>query len=158
MKNNFKFALVYCLASLLMLPNKSLGQTLFPVFDLECYAVYSLEWANRNYDGPFQYVIDEGRKDVPRYRIFAVDPYSLKVVYQPGEDALRTEKAIQPHDAVFEYVGRNYIFGWTEESTVEKVVYTLNTKASIMSVLHVRSENAQLIKLDQLEVFTCKAR
>lgn len=140
-----------------MLSNECLGETLFTKFDLECYAAYTTGWVMPDHDGPFEYVIDQGKNDVPSYRIFAVDQNTLKVIYQPKFEARRTETALHPSDVVFEYMGRNNIFGWTEDSVIQKKIYTLNTKSLVMTVLELPKEN-MLRGISSLNVFACKQK
>ena len=142
-----------------LISNECLAESLFPKFRLDCYAAYNSTWTSPDFDGPEFFSIDQSENIEPRFRIFSVDSYTLKVVYDPQIDARRTERVLTPADVTFEFTGRNFIIGWVEHAVRKKIVYTINTKTLVMSVITIQSyskSDSPFFAISQLLVLNCR--
>jgi len=154
-----KFVVAACISGFHLISNECFAQALFPKFNLDCYAAYSSAWTSPDFRGPEKFVIDQSENTKPRFRIFSVDPYTLKVVHDPLRDANRTEKVLTPSDVTFEFAGRNFIIGWIEHSSTGKILYTVNTKTLVMSTVTVHSyskSDLPFFAISQLLVLNCQ--
>ena len=159
MKMCFKFIIVVCLSGFQLISNECFADSLFPKFKLDCYAAYSSAWTSPDFQGPEKFVIDQSENIKPRFRVFSVDPYTLKVVHDPLVDARRTEKVLTPPDVTFEFAGSNFIIGWIEHSSTGKILYIINTKTLVMSVVTVHSyakSDLPFFAISQLLVLNCQ--
>lgn len=148
-----------CIIGLQMAPIACFADSLFPKFNLECYASYNAGWTSPDFKGREMFAIDQSENTKPRFRVFSVDPYTLKVVHYPLDDANRTEIVLTSADVTFEYSGRNFILGWTDHSSTGKILYTINTQTLVMSAITVHSYSklaSPILAYNQLLVLTCK--
>jgi hypothetical protein len=154
-----KLVIAACIAGLQMVSSECLADSLFPKFRFDCYAAYNVAWTSPDFKGPEQFAVDQSDNAKPRFRVFSVDPYTVKVLHYPLDDAHRTEKILTPADVTFEYSGRNYIFGWAERSSTGKILFTVNTKTSVMSTVTVHSyskSDLPFFAVNQLLVLNCQ--
>ena len=154
-----KFVISACISGFLLISNECLAESLFPKFNFDCYAAFNSAWTSPDFKGPEKFVIDQSENTKPRFRIFSADPYTLKVVHYPLDDANRTEEVLTPADVTFEFSGRNFIIGWIEHSSTGKIIFTINTKTSVMSTVTVHSylkSDLPSLAINQLLVLNCQ--